>query len=188
MLDVTNRRFGKLTVIKRVRNPDKFGQVKWKCRCDCGRIVYPTGRCLTLGKTKSCGCLMSEAPKEHSGGKKSSNWTGYGDIPGSYWKQLLRHAKVRSREVTISLNDAWEQYLKQNGICALSGEPINFGIPGRKNRASITASLDRIDSSKGYIVDNIQWVHKHVNIMKWNLTEQRFVELCNKISNYARTR
>ena len=44
----------------------------------------------------------------------------------------------------------------------------------KRHNDSKTASLDRIDSSKGYTEDNIQWVHKDVNQMKMDLPEQRF--------------
>jgi hypothetical protein len=70
-------------------------------------------------------------------------------------------------------------------ICALSGEAIT--LP--KNRTDFvgggyTASLDRIDSSKGYIVGNVQWVHKDINFMKFTFSESRFIDLCKKVVNY----
>jgi hypothetical protein len=51
-----------------------------------------------------------------------------------------------------------------------------------------TASLDRIDSSKGYTIDNVQWVHKTVNLMKRELNQQDFIDICNKISYYNKER
>jgi hypothetical protein len=47
-----------------------------------------------------------------------------------------------------------------------------------------TASLDRIDSTKGYIKGNIQWVHKDVNKMKWNWNQSNFINWCKLITNY----
>lgn len=41
--------------------------------------------------------------------------------------------------------------------------------------------LDRIDSSKGYIEGNVQWVHKDVNMMKQNYSQKYFIEMCKKI-------
>jgi len=43
-----------------------------------------------------------------------------------------------------------------------------------KEYADTTASLDRINSSKGYTLDNVQWVHKTVNIMKQGLSDEDF--------------
>lgn len=48
-----------------------------------------------------------------------------------------------------------------------------------------TASLDRKDSLKGYTIDNIQWLHKDVNQMKRNYSEEYFINTCLKIAeNY----
>lgn len=61
-----------------------------------------------------------------------------------------------------------------------SGMEIRFNNTGEKLNKQ-TASLDRIDSNIGYIKDNVQWVHKHVNQMKWNFDEDYFIDLCRKI-------
>ena len=42
-----------------------------------------------------------------------------------------------------------------------------------------------IDSSKGYIKDNVQWVHKDVNFMKQSLPQEKFIDYCRKISNFT---
>jgi hypothetical protein len=47
-----------------------------------------------------------------------------------------------------------------------------------------TASLDRIDSSLGYVRGNVQWLHKDVNWMKNTLDQDRFIELCKAIVNH----
>ena len=48
-----------------------------------------------------------------------------------------------------------------------------------------TASLDRIDSKKGYTIDNVQWVYKKINMMKQNYDQKEFVNLCCLIAeNY----
>ena len=51
-------------------------------------------------------------------------------------------------------------------------------IERSKNR---TASLDRIDSNKGYTIDNVQWVHKDINKMKMDLEEDVFIDNCKLI-------
>ena len=44
-----------------------------------------------------------------------------------------------------------------------------------------TASLDRIDSRKGYTIDNVHWVLKAVNIMKNTYPLSFFVAICRKV-------
>lgn len=45
-----------------------------------------------------------------------------------------------------------------------------------------TASLDRIDSSKGYTEDNVWWINKHVNIMKNVYELDYFLDICSLIT------
>jgi len=53
---------------------------------------------------------------------------------------------------------------------------------------SITASLDRIDSSIGYIKSNIQWVHKRVNLIKSDMDQKDLLYWCSLIvDNLKRT-
>src|ERR1019366_842963 len=52
--DYTNKRFGKLLVIKKVRNP-KTNKNGWLCQCDCGKTAIVSGG--NLGGTRSCGCI-----------------------------------------------------------------------------------------------------------------------------------
>ena len=68
-------------------------------------------------------------------------------------------------------------YLKQNKKCTITGRDI-FLAKNIKEYKKNTASLDRIDSKKGYNKKNVQWVHKNINIMKWDFDIKYFIELC----------
>jgi hypothetical protein len=70
---------------------------------------------------------------------------------------------------------------KQNKKCALSGLELKFPEFGEKATKQ-TASLDRINSDLGYVKSNIQWLHKDVNKIKWELSQIRFIELCKLIT------
>lgn len=56
--DLTNKSFGKLTVLSRVSGTFN-GKVKWKCQCECGSIIEVFADALRSGHTKSCGCIKS---------------------------------------------------------------------------------------------------------------------------------
>jgi len=75
--------------------------------------------------------------------------------------------------------------LKQDKKCALSGVDIGFSKK-TIDKHETTASLDRIDSSKGYIIENIQWIHKEVNRMKMDMDETRFIRWCDMIAKNRR--
>ena len=54
-VNLTGKKFGKLTVIERL--PNKKGHVIYKCVCECGTHCEILSHNLTSGNTKSCGCL-----------------------------------------------------------------------------------------------------------------------------------
>lgn len=63
------------------------------------------------------------------------------------------------------------------GTCALTGWEISISYDSR------TASLDRIDNSKGYIKGNIQWVHTMVNMCRNKYTLEKFIEMCKSVAS-----
>lgn len=55
MHDISGERFGKLVAIEPFRKPGK--QLKWLCKCDCGKTLTVYAYHLKTGHTQSCGCL-----------------------------------------------------------------------------------------------------------------------------------
>ena len=64
--------------------------------------------------------------------------------------------------------------------CALTG--IELKIGRRKEADLTTASLDRIDSNKPYCKNNIQWVHKQINLMKHAADQNEFIKFCKLVA------
>ncbi|MBQ8026195.1 MAG: hypothetical protein IJ259_07255 [Oscillospiraceae bacterium] len=58
-VDISNRKFGKLTAI-RPTDARFAGSVVWQCRCDCGKACEVSYNELASGNKKSCGCLLRE--------------------------------------------------------------------------------------------------------------------------------
>jgi hypothetical protein len=145
----------------------------WELECDCGRTYFSPTQSLTSNNTKSCGCLNNRK------GKKHPLYKGHEDLSGDYWSKLKKGAKTRNINFEISIELAWELFIKQNKKCALTDWEIT--ILSHDIWAQ-TASLDRIDSKNGYIEGNVQWVHKDVNKMKWDYPQEYFVKLCKAIA------
>lgn len=59
VIDMTNKKFGRLTVLKRVQN-NKKREAQWLCQCDCGNTKIVPGWYLRNGITKSCGCIKTQ--------------------------------------------------------------------------------------------------------------------------------
>ena len=185
--DRTGERHGRL-VVKEAVGRNKHSQIIWRCVCDCGKIKdVPSGN---LGnRTNSCGCLRRDNNKDstspsHAKGSNSPHWKGCGDISGYRLARLRDGAKRRGKDYTLADQFLWDLFLKQERRCALSGLVIEFG---KKGKEMGTASLDRIDSKCHYTIDNVQWVHKDVNKMKMDLTQQEFIRLCKAISRHNST-
>jgi hypothetical protein len=119
-------------------------------------------------------------PRTIKTGKSHPCWKGFQDLPFSYFAICRRGAKSRSIPFEITIQDMWNLYVKQNKRCALTNLPIGFG----KNK---TASLDRIDSNLGYTINNIQWLHKHINIMKQYFDNTYFCEMCKLVAQTETT-
>ena len=77
---------------------------------------------------------------------------------------------------TIGINYLIKLFIKSKGRCALSGRAFDYIKKSEDN-----ASLDRIDSSKGYIYGNLQFVTKRVNLGKRNQSDPEFREWCGDV-------
>lgn len=106
---------------------------------------------------------------------RASSRKRLGKLPGRYkaWQRSSRNSKNPiKREWNLSL-----KYLKTLPIiCFWTGRELTFEI-GHFN----TISLDRIDSSKGYIKGNVCFCCQKVNRSKLDMTEQEFIQMAKDI-------
>lgn len=117
-------------------------------------------------------------------GKNNPMWKGYDNISNKYWSNIKNNAKIRNLEFNISIEYVNELLIQQNFKCKLSGVEITPPNLSKNSDLRGTASLDRIDSTKGYIINNIQWIHKDLQDMKMDKTDQEFIQWCNIITNF----
>lgn len=179
-VDLTGKRFCNLMVLNFSESKFINGKKRrfYNCSCSCGNICEIRSEFLTRGLQKSCGCLRKRT------GSENPKWTGYGEISGELWSCIQLNAIGKGSgykrktpiAFSISIRYAWNLFLKQNRICSLSGVSLSF-------RPERTASLDRIDSKKGYVRGNVQWIHKDLNIMKQSFSQDHFVLWCKKVAS-----
>lgn len=91
------------------------------------------------------------------------------------FREHLRRAKNRDKEINVDLSDLKEVFDSQNGICVYSGVPLIHPID-KICDPIYTSSMDRIDSNKGYIKGNIQFISVMMNHMKNNMTHEKMLE------------
>jgi hypothetical protein len=135
------------------------------CRCECGYELVIWGTRLKNGKYPKC-CKCRPKIQASVAYKR-------------FWRSLNWMADTRGLKITVSLEEIFALLEKQNNKCALTG--LNIMFPHTKNSSDRTASLDRIDSNKDYSIDNIQWIHKDINKMKNNFSEDKLLEYCKLI-------
>ena len=159
LIDLTGRKFGKLTVVKRVEDHiQKSGAPKamWLCKCECGgeRIVY--GQALRAGKAIDCGCdtheRLSALSREHAtthGGSKTRLY--------KIWRHMReRCSKPKCKEYKfygargITVCPEWNDFTVFRDWCYANGYD-----PGAK-RGKCT--LDRIDTNGNYEPSNCRFV------------------------------
>lgn len=171
--DLKGKRFTN-GVVTKLAGKNKRNEIIWSLRCKCGRHYKSTTQNLRSLNTRSCGCIRE--------GKQSLNYRGFNDITGDFWSSIRRNAITRNLTFDITIEDAWNKFIKQNGLCALTRWIITLSSKSRRIEKQ-TASLDRINSLEGYHVDNIQWVHTHINKMKQEFSQDYFLKLCKAVIN-----
>lgn len=163
--DLTDRVFGKWKVISFSRSENEHSI--WNCRCVCGKECEVHRISLIQKTSRQCrSCAdKGKAPSE--------------EFRESFLNKIRLCAKRRKIDFDLTRDQLWDLFLDQDRKCALSGLSLKFSKTNRGNfTIDTTASLDRIDSSKSYTLDNVQWVHKDVNRMKQVFEEKYFKYLC----------
>jgi hypothetical protein len=89
----------------------------------------------------------------------------------------LREAKLRKWQCTITLDELLTQWENQKGLCFYTNRPMSL-----KTGERFVASLDRQDSTKGYISGNVVICGLIVNQMKTNLELSEFIQICKDIA------
>lgn len=173
--DLTNKTFNSLTAVCPVEKPThisgKNRGVWWLCKCVCGNEKIVRSTELIREDTKSCGCM-----KKYT---NSDKYKGVGLIAQSVFSHIKWGAEKRNIEFNITKEYLWELYRSQEGKCYYTDLDISLNTRNNKK----TASLDRIDSSKGYVEGNLVWVHKNINLMKNVFSKEEFLNYCNLIVN-----
>jgi hypothetical protein len=164
---------------------------KEKCLCqNCGiefnKDLSEIKRNQKLNRPNFCGRKCSG---KHNSKNLGEHLCDYKKIIGykrsgdelSVFRYHFRNIKKRNKEINITIYDLKEQWDLQNGICIFSGIKLDISSKN-KNRDKnpiYLASLDRINSEKGYVKDNIRWVSRPINWMKNEMNDESVIELIN---------
>lgn len=171
--DFTGQTVGKWKVLEfsRVNN---LGKRMWLCQCKCGNQREVTTSDLKAGKSTQCkSCRTAESNRSRITNGEINNV----DDISIYLKYLLKRASQRNISVNLTNEYIFNLFIVQNKKCAISGLDLLLSSNHRRR----TATLDRINSELDYAIGNVQWVHKHINQMKWVFDEDYFISLCGLV-------
>jgi len=135
-----------------------------------------------------CGIEQAYTRKDHAKQSSLNNWrcrgcnsadksfssNSYVGSKQRLFNKFKKSAKSRSLVWELSIDEMFQSF---NGKCSLTDWDIS--IDYKKE----TASLDRIDSKKGYTLENVQWVHTMVNMCKNKYEQEKFIEMCICVAN-----
>jgi len=105
----------------------------------------------------------------------------YRGVRCSWFSKFKANAALRGLDWQITIDDVADLYEEQEGLCALTGWEIVFPEVGHAQLS--TVSIDRIDSSFGYLKENIQLVDKRVNMMKQQYSQEEFIMVCKAVAD-----
>jgi hypothetical protein len=144
------------------------------CKCSCGLDNNITTYSLYYGTSKRCWkCGYSRKMEQNPA------WKGYKEIPyawfSKYFERNTKHANKRFGNITIQ--EVHELWIKQDKKCALTRLQIDW----IRRDNGVTCSIDRISSDGEYTIDNVQLVHKDINLMKNHFDQDYFIQLCKLV-------
>jgi hypothetical protein len=88
-----------------------------------------------------------------------------------------RKADARKQKFEINISADWIEEKLNKGTCELTGLPFDFSPSKNTYFNKYAPSLDRIDSGKGYIKDNVRVVLCAVNIALGQFTDEEMLPI-----------
>ena len=159
LIDLTGKKFGKLTVVKRVEDHiQKSGAPKamWLCKCECGgeRIAY--GQALRASKVIDCGCGYHDQQSVRSR-EQATTHGGSGTRLYRIWRAMRERCLVpRCKEYKhygargISVCDEWLDFANFRDWAMRNG----YDPAAERGKSTI----DRIDVNGNYEPNNCRFV------------------------------
>lgn len=142
-IDLTDKIFGRLTVI--CRAPNETRRVYWVCQCSCGqKATVPAVSLRRQNGTQSCGCLKHEA-KKHGHGRRTGKSPEY-----ITWQSMIDRT-------TNPMRKAYKHYGGRGIAFDLRWESFENFIADMGLRPSPQHSLERLNNDLGYSKDNCIW-------------------------------
>lgn len=178
-MDLVGLCVGELRILHVTRS--KTNRLLYRCICSCGTplLIRPSEFNTCKPQLRCNECQKKHMQKTMGKGSK--------DIHGRYLSRIKNRARRDNISCSLTIEDLQLQWDKQKGICSLSGIELTTYKTGkqRTQKNCHNASVDRVDSKKGYEVGNIEWIHKKLQEMKLDKDKKEFIRDCKEVAEYA---
>ena len=187
--DRTGDKYGRLTVISH-SGKDHRGKHLWLCLCECGNEKVVVSDNLSSGKSNSCGCLRAEVLS-----RKGNQYGIYEDREEALLKVQYSHLRRRDKNKGFSDTMSFDVFsFLSKQPCKYCGLEYSKEIEDRLNESKKQKRLsdhvlkcngiDRVDSSKGYTIENSVTCCKHCNTAKNTMTESDFFKWIKRVYEF----
>lgn len=170
--DLSGMKFGSLLVLEDI-DRSKNGSVIWLCLCDCGNFVERVGSDLTRRyDNKSC-AECQKLPK----GEGATN---------SYYLQYKKSAELRNLKFNITIEQFKELITQNCHFC--DDEPVLLDAKkyDAYNGSMYANGIDRLDSKKGYNLNNIVPCCKFCNMAKLDMSKEQFLKNVKRVVEFQK--
>jgi hypothetical protein len=131
------------------------------------------------GQYCSLSCSPRQAPQPHAGFQ-------------IHWMSIKKRCKDKKYNFNLTKRFLVKLWEKQEGICAITGlemlEPVGYVASRVPLKTPKTASIDRIDSNKGYTKGNVQWVCVFANLAKNTFEDKLIKETFNELKKLTKSK
>lgn len=189
--DLAGLRSGRLVAVEPTEERRSSGEVVWLALCDCGNTARVSGRVLVLGQTQSCGCLGRRGTGNgHSGtGQRRESARKIVITDGSRAFRNLFTVYARSasnRNIPFALEEGDFRRLVALHCDYCGIEPSQTWK--YKEDVFLYNGIDRVDSARGYTVDNCVPCCGPCNMAKGEMSPEKFREHISRIYRHLESK
>jgi hypothetical protein len=148
-----------------------------------GRFFYCSLSCANKDKSVRFSWIRYQDTSHLNPGNKKDDFSSF----RFHLRKVKNRCRYRkdNREISITVEDLKNQWNKQKGVCPYTGWTLNTpNATSQIHKLPITpyrASVDRIDSSKGYTVENIEFVSLIYQFAKNIWSGDEVIKFCEAV-------
>jgi hypothetical protein len=102
-----------------------------------------------------------------------------------YMKNVIKNSKKKNQEYDLDMDYLRQVWAEQDGVCPFTKQKLQLRTHNYANISNrvYQASLDRIDSTKGYVKGNVRFVSLMFNYAKNAFSDEDVIEFCEHVTN-----